>query len=475
MADIQERTLPHNLEAERSILGACLLHTDALLLATDFVKAQFFFRDAHRRIFDAMVELSEKHVTVDLVTLKDHLTKIGELDTIGGPAYVSALLDGVPRSMNVEHYAGIVREAYRKREIIFTTNKLLAAAYEGQTDSEELLKETDAQLAQLDVSQSVGELTDLTDFDTRMMEELERRVRSQSSLRGISTGFDVLDEVTLGLHPGELVILAARPSMGKTALAMNIVRAVSAQEKVCAVFSLEMSKPQLETRMLSAESGVPHFRLQNGKLDDADWPKLSMGINDLKHSPIYIDDTAVTSVIEMRAKCRQLRAKRGLSVVLIDYLQLIESAGGTRQEYNRTLELARISRRLKTLSKELGITVLALSQLSRAPEGRASRRPRLSDLRESGALEQDADTVLFIHQEGDSDTAVDGPAELIVGKQRNGPTGALPVEFDRRCVRFLNARSTENNEVQDEATAVAQSFPDMAPESPRRSSRARRK
>jgi replicative DNA helicase len=444
MADVAvaERTLPHNLEAERSVLGAILLHNDAFNLAAEVVDSGDFFRDAHRRIFDKMVKLVERGDAIDLVTLKDELGRSGELDEVGGPAYIAALVDGVPRSMNVEHYARIVKEKATLRNLIFSANKILATAYEGEQDADLILDQAEHAIFAIADDKVRDGFVSLKDLARSSLDKIEQMHARKELITGVPTGFTDLDELTSGLQPSDLIIVAARPAMGKTSLVLNIAQHVGTKtEMTVGLFSLEMSKDQLFMRMLTAEARIDAHRLRGGFLGERDWGKLSQAIGTLSEAKIFIDDSPSIGVLEMRAKCRRLAAEHRLHLVVIDYIQLMQGRG--RFE-NRTLELASISRSLKGLAKELRVPIVVLSQLSRAPESRADHRPQLSDLRESGALEQDADLVLFIYRQDQyaekNAPAADanGVAEIIIGKQRNGPTGLVKLAFIREFTRFEN-------------------------------------
>src|SRR3954471_16210673 len=440
---VAERTLPHNLEAERSVLGAILLHNDAFNLAAEVIDSDDFFRDAHRRIFDKMVALSERHGAIDLVTLKDELGRAGELDEVGGPAYIAALVDGVPRSMNVEHYARIIKEKATLRSLIFSANKILATAYDAEDEPEVILDQAEHAIFAIAEDKVRDGFVSLRDLAQSSLDTIEKLHARRELVTGVPTGFADLDEITSGLQPSDLVILAARPSMGKTSLALNIAQHVGTKtDMTVGMFSLEMSKEQLFLRMLTAEARIDAHRLRSGFLGEKDWGKLSQAIGTLSETKIYIDDTPSIGVLEMRAKCRRLASEHGLNMVIVDYVQLMQGRG--RFE-NRTLELAAISRSLKGLAKELNVPIVLLSQLSRAPESRADHRPQLSDLRESGALEQDSDVVIFIYREDQyadknapPSTDAQGVAELIIGKQRNGPTGVVKLAFIREYTRFEN-------------------------------------
>jgi replicative DNA helicase len=446
---VAERTLPHNLEAERSVLGAILLHNDAFNLAAEVIDSDDFFRDAHRRIFDKMVKLSERHDAIDLVTLKDELARAGEIDEVGGPAYIAALVDGVPRSTNVEHYARIIKEKATLRNLIFSANRILSTAYEGAEDADVILDQAEHAIFAIADDKIRDGFVSLRDLARSSFETIEKLHARKELITGVPTGFTDLDEKTSGLQPSDLIIVAARPSMGKTSLALNIAQHVGTKTgRTAGVFSLEMSKEQLFLRMLTAEARIDAHRLRGGFLGERDWGRLSQALGTLSDSKIFIDDTPSIGVLEMRAKCRRLASEHGLNLVVIDYIQLMQGRG--RFE-NRTLEVASISRSLKGLAKELNVPVVVLSQLSRAPESRSDHRPQLSDLRESGALEQDADVVLFIYREDQyADKSAppadeQGVAEIIIGKQRNGPTGVVKLAFIREFTRFENLMVSHGN------------------------------
>jgi len=439
---VAERTLPHNLEAERSVLGAILLHNDAFNLAVEVIDAHDFFRDAHRRIFEKMVKLSERGDAIDLVTLKEELGRSAELEEVGGPAYITALVDGVPRSTNVEHYARIIKEKATLRQLISVAGKILGAAYEAGEEADVILDQAEHAIFAIADDKVRDGFVSLRDLAQSSFETIEKLHSRKELITGVPTGFTDLDEMTSGLQPSDLVIIAARPSMGKTSLVLNIAQHVGTKtDLTVGMFSLEMSKEQLFLRMLTAEARIDAHRLRGGFLGERDWGRLSQSIGTLSDAKIFIDDTPSIGVLEMRAKCRRLAAEHGLNLVIVDYIQLMQGRG--RFE-NRTLELGSISRSLKGLAKELRVPIVVLSQLSRAPESRSDHRPQLSDLRESGALEQDADVVLFIYRE---DQYVDktqpptdnqGTAEIIIGKQRNGPTGIVRLAFIREFTRFEN-------------------------------------
>ena len=443
MADaVAERTLPHNLEAERSVLGAILLHNDAFNLVAEVIDSADFFRDAHRRIFDKMVKLAERNDAIDLLTLKEELGRSGEIDEVGGPAYITALVDGVPRSTNVEHYARIIKEKATLRSLIFSANKILATAYSAEEDADVILDQAEHAIFAIADDKIRDGFVSLRDLAHASLDTIEKLHARKELVTGVPTGFTDLDELTSGLQPSDLIIVAARPSMGKTSLVLNMAQHVGTKTGMTVgLFSLEMSKEQLFMRMLTAEARIDAHRLRGGFLGERDWGKLSHAIGTLSETKIFIDDSPAIGTLEMRAKCRRLAAEHGLHLVIVDYIQLMQGRG--RFE-NRTLEVASISRSMKGLAKELNVPIVVLSQLSRAPEARSDRRPQLSDLRESGALEQDADVVLFIYREDlyadkhAPQTDTQGVAEIIIGKQRNGPTGVVRLAFIKEFTRFEN-------------------------------------
>ena len=435
-----ERTLPHNLDAERSVLGAVLIDNEAFNVAASVIDARAFFRDAHRRIFDRMVALSERSQPIDLVTLKEELERAGELDEVGGPAYIAALLDGVPRTTNVEYYARIVKEKSTLRHLIYSANKILANAYEADQDADLILDEAESAIFSVADDRIKSGFIPMRDLVKDSFPKIEQLFEHKSFITGIATGFADIDKMTRGFQRGDLIIVAARPSMGKTSLVLNIAQHVATNNQVAGFFSLEMSKEQLFMRMLASEAKIDNYRLMSGQIGQKEYGNITHALETLSDAHLYIDDTAGAGVLEMRAKARRLQAEQGLDLLAVDYIQLMTGRG--RFE-NRTLELASISRSLKGLAKELNVPIVVLSQLSRAPEARSDKRPQLSDLRESGALEQDADVVILIFREEmykqtTEPSETDGIAELILAKQRNGPTGIVKLAFLRQQTRFAN-------------------------------------
>jgi replicative DNA helicase len=435
-----ERTLPHNLEAERSVLGAILVHNDAFNLAVQVIEPADFYRDAHRRIFERMIALNERNQAIDFVTLKEELARAGELDEVGGPAYISSLADGVPRATNVEYYARIVKEKATLRNLIYAANKILTNAYEADQESDLILDEAESSIFAVAEDRLKAGFVPMATLVKESFPKIELLFEQKRLVTGVPTGFYDLDEMTRGLQGGDLIIVAARPSMGKTSLVLNIAQHVSQQpDLTVGFFSLEMSKESLFIRLLTSVAEIDSHRLMSGAIGQKEYGKISHALETLSAMKLYIDDTANIGVLEMRAKCRRLQAEHGLSLIVIDYIQLMSGRG--RFE-NRTLELAQISRSIKGLAKELSVPIIVLSQLSRAPESRSDHRPQLSDLRESGALEQDADLVALIYRDDvynkDPNNPDAGTAELIIAKQRNGPTGVVKLAFLREQTRFAN-------------------------------------
>lgn len=438
-----QRTLPHNLEAEKSVLGAILIDNERFNHAAELIDAKDFFRDAHRRIFDKMVALSERGDAIDFVTLKEELSRSSELDDVGGPAYIASLSDGVPRSANVEYYARIVKEKSTLRALIHSANKILVEAYEAEQEPDLLLDEAERSIFAIAEDRIRAGFVPLKDLVQSSFQTIERLQQHKGLVTGVPTGFADLDEMTSGLQPSDLVLVAARPSMGKTSFVLNIAQHVgTSTDMTVGFFSLEMSKEQLFMRLLTSEARIDAHRFRTGHLNEKDYGRLSHALGTLAEARVFIDDTASIGVLEMRAKARRLKAEHGLHLLIIDYIQLMQGRG--RFESRQT-EIASISRSLKGLAKELNVPIVALSQLSRASETRADHRPQLSDLRESGALEQDADVVMFIYRaeqyrdsEGNPNTEEQGTAEIIIGKQRNGPVGTAKLAFIKEHTRFEN-------------------------------------
>lgn len=438
---ISAQALPANIEAERSILGAILLDNLAYNQAAEHLKPEDFLLDSHRRIYSRMIDLSEASHSIDLITLCEELSRKSELETIGGAAYVSGLLDGVPDRPSIENYIKIVRDKSLLRSLIHTATAAIARASEQGDAAEEILNDTEAQIFQLSEKRIGRGFMGVQEIIRESFGSVDAFLQRGSRITGLETHYVDLDEKTSGFQKSDLIIIAARPSMGKTSFAMNIAENVAIEDrKTVAVFSLEMSKEALLQRMLCSVARVDAHKFRTGSLWQDDMRKITRAIEQLAQAPIFIDDTPGITISEMRAKARRLLQSKGaLDLIVVDYLQLM-SGGGKRYE-NRTQEVSAISRGLKALAKELAVPVVALSQLSRAPESRGAgdHRPQLADLRESGSIEQDADVVAFIFREEvykPDDPELDGIAELIIRKQRNGPTGTVKLAFLKSSTRF---------------------------------------
>lgn len=438
-----ERTLPYNLEAERAVLGAILVHNEAFEAACETITAEDFFREAHQRMFRAMVSLHDQREVIDFVTLKNVLGRIGDLDEVGGPAYIASLADGVPRATNVENYAKIVKEKSTLRALIYAANKVLTSAYDSELDAATILDFAESEILAIGEQKDKRQFAEMHTVVSRNYERLEQVFDRKGLISGIATGFTDLDEMTRGLQSANLILIGARPSMGKTSLVLNIAQHVAQphREQHVGFFSLEMSESELFMRMLSSEAQIDSHRIQSGALGQKDFGRLTAAMESLRNLHLHIDDTANISLREMRSKARRLKNEHGLHMLIVDYIQLMESAANERYE-NRTVELGKISRGLKGLSKELDVPVVVLTQLSRGPESRSDHRPQLSDLRESGALEQDADVVILVYRDDaynrDPNNPDAGIAELNVAKARNGPTGVVKLAFLREQTRFAN-------------------------------------
>ena len=432
--------LPSNVEAERSILGAILLDNFAYNQAAEHLRTEDFSLDSHRRIYARMVDLAESSRPIDMITLIEELERHKELQAIGDVGYVSSLLEGVPERPSIEHYVKIVRDKALLRGLISAANTAIARASEQADPAEEVLSDAEAAIFQLSEKRIGRGFMGVQEIVRESFGSVDALLQRGQRITGLATHYTDLDEMTSGLQRSDLVIIAARPSMGKTAFAMNIAEnAAIEDQQVVGVFSLEMSREALLMRLLCSQARVDAHKMRTGSLWQDDMKKVVRAMEQLAHAPIYIDDTPGISVSEMRAKARRLKQSQGrLDLIIVDYLQLM-SGGGKRFE-NRTQEVSAISRSLKALAKELSVPVVALSQLSRAPESRGGdHRPQLADLRESGSIEQDADLVMFIFREEvyrQDDPELQGRAEIIIGKQRNGPIGKIRMAFLKSCTRF---------------------------------------
>ncbi len=445
------RQAPWSNEAEQAVLGAMLLDQDAALKAAEFLDDTMFYREGHRLLFRAMIALTERGDVIDPVTLRDELARRGDLDRAGGMEYVAALIDVVPTAANVDYHAKIVRDKAVLRRLVEAATGIIQDVYDGRGTAGEVLDNAEHRVFQVAQFRRSEEFSRIKELIWPTMERIEQLQSGAGSVTGVPSGFLDLDRLTAGFQRADLVIIAARPSMGKTALALNIVQHAAIEHNVgVAIFSLEMSKDALVQRLLCSEGLVDAQRLRRGQLRDDDYPKLARAAGLLGTAPIWIDDSAALTPLAMRSKARRLKAEHDIALVIVDYLQLMQGPGDSE---NRQQEISYISRSLKALAKELDVPVVAISQLSRAPEQRGGehRRPQLSDLRESGAIEQDADVVCFIYRQEfydgpvdpKSNESIEGIAEVIVGKQRNGPTGTVKLHFKKEYTRFDNYTSRD--------------------------------
>jgi replicative DNA helicase len=437
--DVSSHKLPpQNVEAEQSVLGGILIENDAINKVMEILTPEDFYRDAHRRIYNALLNLSVRDEPADLITLTNELRKIDQLDAAGGASYIASLIDSVPTAANIEYYAKIVKEKSILRQLIQTSTDIITESYQDRSDVESFLDEAERSIFQISENRVRPSFYPIRDIVKQSFKTLERLYEKKELVTGVPSGFKELDQMTAGFQPSDLIIVAGRPSMGKTAFCLNVAQYAAIEKRTpVAIFSLEMSKEQLVIRLLCSEAHVEGTRLRTGFLSEGDWPRLTIAAGNLSEAPIFIDDTAALSVLELRAKARRLKADQGLGMVIIDYLQLMK--GRTRVE-SRQQEISEISRSLKAVAKELNIPVIAVSQLSRRTEERTGMRPQLSDLRESGAIEQDADLILFLYRDEVYNRSEDNPnrgkAEMIIGKQRNGPTGKIELAFLSKFTTF---------------------------------------
>lgn len=446
--DIQiNKVPPQNIDAEQSIIGSVLLDNNALFKSLEIIRPEDFYNNAHKKIFSCILDLSERNEAIDLITLTEYLNKKGLLEEVGGASYLTMLVNNVPTTANIRNHSNIIREKSLLRNLISTATEVISLGYEDQKDIEELLDYAEKSIFAISERRIRPSFVSVKDIVKDTFKTIEKLYEKKERVTGVPTGFTELDNMTSGLHAGDLIIVAGRPSMGKTALALCMAQYNGIEKKeTTAVFSLEMAREQLVLRMLCSESKIDAHKLRSGFISKSDWPKLTTAAGKLVEAKIYIDDTPAMSILEMRAKARRLQAEHGLSLIVVDYLQLMRGRGRTD---SREQEISDISRSLKALAKELRVPVIALSQLSRAVESRSekSKRPQLSDLRESGAIEQDADLVLFIYREevykpcecpkeSPCGCGRRGVAEIIIGKQRNGPIGSVELTFLDKYTKF---------------------------------------
>jgi replicative DNA helicase len=438
---------PQNREAEQSVLGGILLDNLALNTVLELLETSDFYSEAHRKIFASIIELSNRNEPCDLITLSNILKDQKRIEQVGGTAYLASLVDNVPSAVNIAYYAKIIKEKSILRRLIGTATEILNKSYDAGMDIDSVLDEAEHAIFEISENKIRPSFYPIRDIIKDSFKTIERLYAKKELVTGVATGFDKIDDITSGLQKSDLIIIAGRPSMGKTAFALNIAQYAALELGVpVAIFSLEMAKEQLATRMLAAEARVDSQRLRKGFLGETDWPKLTTAAGRLSEAPIYIDDTPAITTIEMKAKSRRLKAENGLGLIILDYLQLMR---GNSSRDSREQEISEISRSLKALAKELSVPVIALSQLNRKVEDRTSRRPQMADLRESGAIEQDADLIAFIYRDEVYNRSDDNPekgiAEIIIGKQRNGPTGTVKLAFQEKYTRFENLARVEDS------------------------------
>jgi len=436
------RIPPQNIEAEESLLGGLLVDTESINKIIDLISAEDFYKDAHSRIFDIMVGLYEKNEPIDIVTVSSSARDKGILDKIGGATYLNTLVDLMPSAVNVVQYAKMVREKALLRNLMNVATEIVEKGFELDVNVDGYIDDAEKMIFQVSERKFRPSFYAVKDIVVDNVKIIERLYEKKQAVTGVPTGFIELDKMTSGLQPSDLIVIAGRPSMGKTALSMNIAQYVATLKEGAVpvgIFSMEMSKEQLVTRLLSSESEVDHSKLRTGTLSSSDWPELAKAAGKLSDALIFIDDSPSMSVLELRARARRLKKEHGLGLIVVDYLQLMKGRAAVTDK--REQEIAEISRFLKSLAKELHIPVIAISQLNRAVEQREDKRPRLADLRESGAIEQDADVIMFIYRDEVYNKDKDnnkGIAEIVIGKQRNGPTGTIELAFQDKIATFKN-------------------------------------
>lgn len=444
---MEERIPPHNLEAEKSVLGAALLSKDALYDVVEVVKADDFYDPNNREIFTAVSELAKMNAPVDALTVSEELDKRGSLNMVGGRAYVSGLSSATPTTANAAEYAKIVAEKASIRRLISTADEIMVKGYDKSMEAGQLLDFAENGIFKISQSRLKGKYVPLQDVLLSNIEAIDKASKLEGGLTGVTTGFKDLDRMTSGLQKSDLIILAARPAMGKTAFALSLaLNAANKGDATVMVFSLEMAKEQLSQRLLAMESKVEMQKMKTGRMERRDWDDVNMALESLSDAKIFIDDTPGISIVEMKSKCRKLKAESKLDLVIIDYLQLMTPEG---RADSRTQEVSIITRNLKLLARELDCPVIVLSQLSRNPEQRTDHRPMMSDLRESGSIEQDADIVIFLYRDEyyNEDTEAPGECEVIVAKQRSGPTGTVKLAWLDKITKFVDSAGSGNGMV----------------------------
>ena len=435
-----ERVPPQNIEAEQAVLGAMLIKKEAIAEVSQLLKPADFYREAHRIVYETMLELFNKNEAVDLITVTEQLRKNDLLEKAGGIAFVTSLANAVPTAANVEYHARIVEEKAQLRNLINSATEIAGMAYEASDDITDVMDKSEKMILEVAARQNSGSFVPIKEILMDTFSKIEKLYETKGGITGLPSGFKDLDKLTSGLQPSDLILVAARPSMGKTAFTLNIAQHGAVHEnKSVAFFSLEMSKEQLVQRMLCSEGGIDSQRLRVGELEENDWEKLINAADRLSRAPIYIDDTAGITVMELRSKARRLKAEHDLQLIVIDYLQLMQGRSSKNSD-NRQQEISEISRSLKALARELNVPVIALSQLSRSVESRQVKKPMLSDLRESGSLEQDADIVMFLYREDyyDPETEHKNITDVIIAKHRNGPVDTVQLFFHKQFTKFAD-------------------------------------
>lgn len=431
-----EKLPPQNIEAETAVLCSMLIEEEAISYAIEILDEDAFYKEAHKIIFNAIVSLYNKSRVADIVTLIDELKKRGALEDVGGINYLTTLTTSVPTAANVRHYAKIVKEKSLLRNLITSATTIVSEAYESEEDADDLLDKAERMIFEITSKKVEGGFVSLKEIIKDSIETIDTLYQRKTNITGVPTGFADFDRLTAGLQRSDLIVIAGRPSMGKSAFASSIAEHVGVAEKLpVAIFSLEMSKEQLVQRMLCSHAKVDANKVRTGFLSQSDWPRLTNAAGKLSEAPIFIDDSAALSILELRGKARRLKSQHDIQLIIVDYLQMLQS---TSKSENRQQEIADISRSLKSLAKELNVPLIAISQLSRGPEKREDRRPQLADLRESGAIEQDADVVVLLFREEFYTPTEEnrGAAELMIAKQRNGPTGTINLTFIKEYTRF---------------------------------------
>lgn len=434
-----DRTPPHNIEAEQAVIGAIFLEPDQFSAATEILQPDDFYRSSHQRIFASMLRLSDKGEPIDLVTVTSDLTNEKTLEEAGGVSYLSDIAGSVPTAANIQYYSQIVEEKALLRRLIRTATDIVSSGYTKEDSVDEVLNEAEKNILEVSHRKNASSFWEIKDVLIEVYDNIEHLHHHDADVTGLASGYRDLDRITSGFQRNDFIVIAARPSVGKTAFALNIAQnaAINSEENV-AIFSLEMGAEQLVSRMLSAEGNIDATKIRTGQLEAEDWGKLTMAMGSLSNAGIYIDDSPGIRVSEIRSKCRRLKQENGLGMIVIDYLQLIQGNAGSRE--NRQQEVSEISRSLKALARELDVPLIALSQLSRGVESRQDKRPMMSDLRESGSIEQDADVVGFLYRDDyyDQESEKENIIEIIISKQRNGPVGTVELAFVKEYNKFVD-------------------------------------